>query len=209
MVEDIRFTITINRKEKGAKKRHGAEERNEQKKEKKMKKTEDEKFYDDIIAMETAREKDIERRRKFQDRKDKRRTAAVSGGIGAGLGFAKNPAGALTGAATSLITKIFGPAAIAFIAYEVFDFLIKNVLFAPGGIFDRRLNIKVEDQIITHAKRQELADRQLGKSVVRATSTGGLRGRVGSVGGTLENLKLGRTGDIDFERDRASRGLLF
>ena len=91
------------------------------------------------------------------------------------------------------------------IAYEVAKVLIKDVLFAPGGPYDRRLRIEIDKQINLFAKRQELADRVLGKSIVRATSAGGLRGRVGSVGGSLEDRRAGRQRDIDFTRIRQAR----
>ena len=130
--------------------------------------------------------------------------AARAGAVaGTGLAAIQNPLGFVGGT----ITRLLGPAAVSLIALEAAKY-VTQVWFGPGGPGDRRLRVDIEEQINTFARRQELADRNLGKSIVRATTAAGLRGRVGSVGGNLEDLRAGRQRDIDFGRDLAARGII-
>ena len=203
MLNDIKFTITINTKEPVTEKQDPARERRNEKR----RENQPSKFDREIIAMEKERDRNMKKAERERTKRARDRQGRISAGAGAFTGLATNPAGFAAGQAAGLLTRFFGPAAIAFIALEVAKVLVKDILFAPGGAFDRRLRIEIEKQINTFARRQELADRNLGKSIVRATSAGGLRGRIGSVGGNLEDLKAGRQRDIDFGRDLASLGV--
>ena len=197
MVEDIQFTI-----------KYKEEKPSPIEKDRK----EDKAFADFQKRVEKERkveQRGIERERKKRERDARKRgqgrRAALAGGIGTGAGAIRNPAGLVTGAATGILTKLLGPAAAAFVIFEVGKYVAERY-FGPGGPGDRRLRIIIAEQFNALVNRQESADRQLGRKVVRST-TGRIRGGIGVEDSSLARIRRGGRLELDITQDTATKNI--
>lgn len=97
------------------------------------------------------------------------------GAASRGAAAASNPLGAVAGFGRII------PGIGAAIAVAAFVRQIISKQLAPGGPFDRRLDIRIERQIVRFQDRQRLRDLQSGRRVLHVTAAAGLRGREGTI----------------------------
>ena len=105
--------------------------------------------------------------------------AFLTGGLG---GAGKTAAGVVGGGAAGVMGSMKGlmvrlipiliPAMLAFGLIQT----IQNELLRPGGIFDRRLRINVEDQFFELSDRKEIAQLREGVRELRVTAVSSQRG---------------------------------
>lgn len=117
---------------------------------------------------------------------------------------AADPISAVSGGIQHLATKIPHIAIITMVA-ALFE-RIKSQLFAPGGIFDTRLRIEVGRQLNAFRSRQLARELATGKRVIRVSTSGGITGGEGLVGGNLYELAEGRQIQVDTAAQFAAGG---
>jgi len=74
--------------------------------------------------------------------------------------------------------------------------IMKEELYGPGKLFDRRFKREINKEILLHQERLEKAEKRQGFREVRITTAARLRGGAGQVGGNLYDLSRGGSARI-------------
>ncbi len=85
---------------------------------------------------------------------------------------------------------------VALLAAGIIQAAIKQH-FSDGAPGDRRLKLLIEEQVIDGLQREQLREIRTGKQIIRVSSAAGLGGRTGSYNSNLADINRGRYIEID------------
>lgn len=102
--------------------------------------------------------------------------ASLPGSAGGIAGSALNPLEAARGGLLRLVPGIGAAVSVVAIVRQVID-----EFFKPGGAWDRRLDLRIEDQVAALQARQALIDLRSRRRVLHTVAAAGLRGREGTI----------------------------